>query len=114
MENFASATDFQIRARRGRGAGEGGGCCALPGKPRVPSCVAPPLARDRGSSSLRGRGPFSDTIQTARLRKASWWTRLTYAHRRDWTVERLAAVCGFDPQGTAAMAARLGIPLRRA
>ncbi len=114
MGNLFSATDIQIRAHGGRGAGLNRHRAFRPGKPRVPSCVAPPLARDRASSSLRGRGSFSDTIQTARLRKASWWTRLTYASRHGWTVDMLAAACGFDPQGTATMAARLGIPLRRA
>jgi len=58
------------------------------------------LVRDR---AIPPPCTVADTF-SSRLRAASWWTRLNHAHRHDWTVERLAAACGFDPQGTAAMA----------
>lgn len=46
------------------------------------------------------------------LRRAGWEKRLAYAESRNWTAGQLAYACGFDPKGTAIMAARNGVKLR--
>ncbi len=46
------------------------------------------------------------------LRAAGWAKRLAFAQRRNWTAGQLAHACGFDPRGTAIMAARHGVRLR--